>query len=476
MRPQRNPFRFLRPVPPGEFVGRWSLVEDIAYDLTMEQGDSHACIGGRRFGKSSVLAALHHQLRRLEPDEGDHPVLPLYIDFKRSFPSVEAFWGYVWHQVCRRIDANVRRPPSDSSPVKVPLDEDWLADLSLDRSSGLSYSQFEEAMDEILAQLYEVEGPSRIVLLLDEVDDVLREPWCARLFRQLRALVYAGDLADCARLVLAGSRQFLKEVSEQGSPLWNILALHYLQVFDRASTYELMTPAQGLSETLQEEVWRQSGGHPFLAQYLLHHLWRIGISEATEATLDRIVNRFLHEELAHLQGWARAIGPAGLCAYEPFVDKPSWLEEEELIAACAEPPGAVKDGLVALSYHGFVLHDGGWERYHRTGEMFRQWYLSTQGGQGEQAHREPSIAVTRQLLETAFTVQTLPRFCRDHPQFRPVIREFARDHGLSDMVEVVIAYCQECTLLEEFLLELAEDKAYKKTYERFRTRLWSEDE
>ncbi len=53
-----------------------------------------------------------------------------------------------------------------------------------------------------------------------------------------------------------------------------------------------------------------------------------------------------------------------------------------------------------------------------------------------------SIAVIRNLLEAAFTPQSLRRFCQDRPAFRPLVKRFGANDGLVDMVERVITYCQ----------------------------------
>ena len=44
----RNPYQYLRPVSPDAFVGRWRLVHEIADDLSLEGGESHAIVAGRR--------------------------------------------------------------------------------------------------------------------------------------------------------------------------------------------------------------------------------------------------------------------------------------------------------------------------------------------------------------------------------------------------------------------------------------------
>lgn len=68
--------------------------------------------------------------------------------------------------------------------------------------------------------------------------------------------------------------------------------------------------------------------------------------------------------------------------------------------------------------------------------------------------REYNIVNIRELLLTAFTPETLKRFCLDRPVFQPVDYEFAPSHGLSDMVDEVIIYCQKNNLFDKLLAEV----------------------
>ena len=53
-----NPFHF-NPAGPNEFVGRWPLVRELAGELALG-ASSYACVGGRRFGKTSLLSMVRH--------------------------------------------------------------------------------------------------------------------------------------------------------------------------------------------------------------------------------------------------------------------------------------------------------------------------------------------------------------------------------------------------------------------------------
>lgn len=76
-----------------------------------------------------------------------------------------------------------------------------------------------------------------------------------------------------------------------------------------------------------------------------------------------------------------------------------------------------------------------------------------------------NIASIRDLLEAAFLPQTLRRFCQDRPDFQPVVAEFGLGHGLTEMVDRVIDYCNTRLLFDDLLSEI--EKENPKQYERF---------
>jgi hypothetical protein len=62
---------------------------------------------------------------------------------------------------------------------------------------------------------------------------------------------------------------------------------------------------------------------------------------------------------------------------------------------------------------------------------------------------EYDLAAIYRLLEAAFTPQTLRRFCLFRSTFQPLVREFGPGHGLSEMVDRVIDYCNTRLLFDE---------------------------
>ncbi len=370
-----NPFDF-GPARPTEFVGRWPLVNELADQLAAGQA-SYGIIGGRRFGKTSILNVLRHTLWETHGAGSARPVLPLLLDpTLYSFKSPEHFFAILLQQVLRRTDDRSPDPYDELAYTRISLNGTQMANLAARNPPAIiSASDFAEAMNIILDRLETSHGPRRLVVLLDEFDSLLDYVWHQDLFAQLRASIVSGDLQMRLRLVLAGSHRFLDEASRRGSPLWNMLQLRYLSALDEASTRELSARAGGLAEAVQQAVWQQSGGHPFIASYLLHHLWRAGSDQVTEGTVADLAEQFMQLEAAHLDGWSKAIGLSGLQIYGLFVDAPGWIARKDLVKEVNDPKVPTSRALTALGYHGLLVPSPTWNQYRRGGDLFCNWYL-----------------------------------------------------------------------------------------------------
>ncbi len=83
-----------------------------------------------------------------------------------------------------------------------------------------------------------------------------------------------------------------------------------------------------------------------------------------------------------------------------------------------------------------------------------------------------NLAAIRDLLQAAFTAETLRRFCLDRPAFRPITAEFGPGYGLDDMVDRVIDYCETHLLWREFLAEV--ERENPRQYRRYEQKLRGE--
>lgn len=66
-----------------------------------------------------------------------------------------------------------------------------------------------------------------------------------------------------------------------------------------------------------------------------------------------------------------------------------------------------------------------------------------------------NIAAIRRLLNDAFAAEDLRRFCYDRPIFRPITSRFSPNHGLDDLIDEVIIYCEKRLLFGELLAAVA---------------------
>jgi tetratricopeptide (TPR) repeat protein len=86
----------------------------------------------------------------------------------------------------------------------------------------------------------------------------------------------------------------------------------------------------------------------------------------------------------------------------------------------------------------------------------------------------PPIAAIRDLLEAAFTAQTLKQLCRDRPAFRGLVKRFGPADGLVAMVERTLEYCGEFLLWNELLAEVRQ--VNPRQFFRFAPRLYAPEE
>lgn len=369
-----NPFNYHLPVTPKNFVGRWAEVNLITRSLSNLNGESFVVIAGRRCGKSSFLEAVADQLVREKEYPGSFRTLPVIFDLKcQEFKSSNQIFSRLLHSVQSKVDINEEWRFAGTWNKFVDLEAAWFKNL-LEKSS-LELFEFERALHYILLtldQTYSDGTPTRVVLLVDEMDEALGHNWTEGLLNQMRSLVNSSPLRDRVRWVLAGSHHLLEDVQFRGSSLWNMLEKHYLVAFNNQGIVDLMKPATGLPQKVKKLLVKQSGNHPFMAQYLLHHLWEKGVERCTISDIDDLVARFYVLEHGTLIGWKNALGPLALRIFKYVVSMNRMVDEIEIIQALGEPGDKVKNNLIALTCHGVIIHEG-WRRYTQQCGIFQCW-------------------------------------------------------------------------------------------------------
>jgi hypothetical protein len=227
-----NPFTVMGVAGRGVFYGRGQ--EDAMLQNTVRT-NSAALIGGRRIGKTSLL---QHARARLS-DAG------LNVQFA-DCQAVDSWGVFAQHAALH-----------------------WQVQVDKEFSSG--------AVEELVAQLQSI-GPGPLVVMMDEVDNLLRwdresssqgmnEP----LFRTFRSLSQEG----ACQFVFSGERLIAQVLRDPSSPHWNFCRSIPVRQLAREDALNLFsTPIRALGVEIQdvesslEQVWEATSGHPQLVQQL----------------------------------------------------------------------------------------------------------------------------------------------------------------------------------------------------------------
>jgi hypothetical protein len=365
-----NPFHFNKPTRPENFLGRSAVVNRIVDDLYDLSGDSYGIVGGRRFGKSSLLMALEDQLvkRLKQAKSGELCVLPVFVSPKSiELTAPSDVFGLILHKV-KQVTSGKELPVSHEPHLDLGQPE-----YSAVNPLPATLQELENTIATLCAA-YQPIGDLRFALLIDEVDCAVDYAWTDALFGMLRSLIHDGPVCDYARLVLAGAGRYL-EVKASGSPLLNALKTCFLEPFAQDTARELVNRAVGISTEVADEVILQGGGHPFILQHLLHYLVEGSIASATLESVQVEVGRFRRDRFADLEGWWHTIGEDGRRVYGILARATDWTTHADLGHALNDPALNLDRGLNALCYHGLAVHDGTFQRYRISGQLFRDWVL-----------------------------------------------------------------------------------------------------
>lgn len=438
-----NPFYYNLPIRPEDFVGRWAVVEEIVPDLCRVRADSWAVIGGRRFGKSSFLKAIEWQLlvRLSRCGPGDFYVVPLIVDLKGCGTDGP---GNVYAGTLRLLYRFLHR----SQVLKFDLARTQLQEMmGKRRNETLTFYQFEDILDDLVLAFQERCGPFRLALLLDEAEAVTRFPWSETLFNQLRALIYDGPLAKAVKLVLTGSASVV-QVRQAGSPLLNAVKIFHLAALATADVLKIIERGGKMADGAVAAVLEQSGGHPFIAQYLLHHLWKDGLTEATTADVESMAQQLRQQRAADLQGWWEAVGDSGQQAYAVLAEAGDWVDERTLLAQLKDAVLPVDQGMAALCYHGLALRDGSGQRYRVNGELFRDWFTRRTNV------TEASFSGLRKQLNV-LDDPGIDTLCLDH--FPEIYDKFGRGMRKDEKINLILSYCRRRTAYYQRLVSMMEE-------------------
>jgi|GEM_PF-4748006 len=359
-----NPYNYHLPVQSDAmFFGRRELVQSLTERLTQPLPISAALFGGRRSGKTSLLRKLERDMRAQPFCAGTRQCVPWYYDPQAGYPvaSADDFFMLALRMLGRALNR------SDAENAQLT------ALYSAQRPLGPAHA-FEAAFHQLVEQIGRA---IRFILLIDEAETLLSAPWGNNLRPNLRYLLSNSTISDSLALVMAGSTRFHAQIVEKDSPLENILTRCTLTNLTGEESLALArVPNENrLPPEAAQEVWRQTGGHPCLIQFILHELWN-DLETCTPQDVQEVAAGF-SEQVDHFERWRDAIGENGQRIYRWLCRQSETVRYANLRAEFADLDGGeLQHILDTLAYHGLINIEGHGRRaaYGIAGSMFRDWY------------------------------------------------------------------------------------------------------
>lgn len=350
------------------FYGRQEQLERLVASLTAPIAGSYALIGGRRFGKTSLLLAIERYLwvKFAHPVRESYCVIPVYLNLlSADLTDSGDFYSLAIGTLADKV-------ADHCSDVAI---DDWNTSLPADLNQP-SHHVFEDRILKLCRIISRKGIPVRVLLLVDKTEKILDRAWTQTLFGHLRWLISDSPrMRNHLKIILAGSSNFYHSVQQRGSPLWNVLRFEYLAAFSEKEVRRLIQePCDGqLSEAVAGKILACSGGHPYLVQYIMHHLWKENLSDIQIKHVDELSDRFMRKRWDQLDGWRNSIGEEGCRAYSILLSHGGWIEESVIRQAIGGPRPELVPALTALCYHGWAIRDEEW-RYRAVGDLVRIWF------------------------------------------------------------------------------------------------------
>ncbi|HYT41185.1 MAG TPA: hypothetical protein VEP90_02460, partial [Methylomirabilota bacterium] len=400
LRISRNPFHINGPTPSKKFVGRRINIKKMIDKFCSGEDESYAIVGGHQIGKSSILHVLEDILlsHLKQADIGDVYTIPLLVPLRRAtaFNAPSDVFGFILHL----LRSEICKPQKSMPLLNASLLESGLSKYVQTNPSSATLQDLEAFIEQVVTIASHQFGSVLIVILMDDIDKLLDFPWTSILFGNLRSLISDGVVKASIRLVMAGSGRYIEEVDEKGSPLIEGLIPLFLGPLSKEDIGDLIKRTRGINPDIANEIFLQSGGHPFITQHILYHLFEEGIATATLESVHREVYRFLDHQRANLDGWWKKIGEDGRSVYCKLRQHEDWVTLEELSREINSRDIQIDRGLKALYYHGVVIRDSTYKKYRNGSQLFSTWSIercqtSTKKLEQSNQQKQPDVYITK---------------------------------------------------------------------------------
>jgi hypothetical protein len=365
-------YDFTKPVSdPRMFTGRQEIRNEIL--LGARRGDSYAVIGGTRSGKTSLLFEVKRILLEELGSNSAFVVGPVFLS-THQFPRLSQTAIY------REIILNFKTTVLPLRFPKLQLEDGKLFDPQI--SEEQAFPAFQETLETIVRT---VSQDLRIVIMIDEVDELQRHEWSKSFFNNLRHLISQSALQRNVSMLIAGTLAIYSLYNVAGSPFLNVISgtkkLRLLTLEETSQLINMPTGAR-LKPEITETIYAQTGGHPFLIQYIMKNLCdELGdsLAGATRQNIDNIVDKFLGER-QDFSNWASKFKDNDKAVYALIAGRGAPVRKVELVQAIGNAEAA-NDSLELLAHLG-LIREIQRNQFENGGLMFMSWFgehFDTQG-------------------------------------------------------------------------------------------------
>ncbi len=340
-------------VNPSLCYGRDKLLQEMRDQLLVRAGFGIA--GGRRMGKTTLLRRLEMELQaNAETWQANGlRVIPVYIDGLVLPRPLTA--ATLWKHILRTLQAVL---PEYTQPLPELLDFD------------LFKAHLKTALSSIPEQ-------PRLIVLFDEIEPILAcGEWSEGFWANWRALLSnTPGLSGHSGAIFAGAREMALLQRDITSPLADILEWRHLRVLTFEDACRLMQEPLEYewSKTFLDTVYCETGGHPMLLQYVMHHVCSYELEKA-EQTVEQAIATFARQQKQQFsQWWSRYCSLDARLVYARLPNDGSFISKEQLTREFGSTK--VQEALEILQHVGLaVAEDEDEFDFRYSGEMFRRWY------------------------------------------------------------------------------------------------------
>ncbi|HVG56762.1 MAG TPA: AAA-like domain-containing protein [Vicinamibacterales bacterium] len=365
-----NQYDFTRPVrDPAMFFGRRALRQEILDGV--RQGASFAIIGGTRLGKTSLLFQVRQALLEQLKAPQNAVIGPVFLSTHELPPLSQSI---IYRRIIEEFRVTLGIPGSD---------DEWRRGVALfDQSlpEDRAFGAFQQALELVLLREFD----RRIVIMIDEVDELRRYDWSHFFFNNLRHLISQTIAGERIAIVIAGTLAIRSLYQVAGSPFLNVIhGTKSLELLSRAETEELVGRPIGhqLDASVVSSIFLETGGHPFLTQYLMKHLCSQhsgNLSAVSEEHVQSIVEKYF-DERTDFQNWVTDFTDTERQAYRRIATGIQGATRAELVRTLNDPK-RVDDAIRMLIHIGVVREERpNNNRYLVGGHMFRRWFFERHG-------------------------------------------------------------------------------------------------